>query len=130
METSNALVIAEVPKFNCRIPLEDFHKGKSWVHRYKQADVPTIGANTMANQPASLVQYRDDLKPYTTKMIDLAGGSHITTLCDRGLCCDFHLETTYDESLASKPNVNQYKYVYILILIMAPEKNEWNMAKV
>ncbi|XP_001603861.2 vanin-like protein 2 [Nasonia vitripennis] len=108
-QTSNALLVAEIPKLNRRQRIEDIHAGKSTIHKFRQAEVPTIsGIPPKANLTT---EFRDNLRPYTSALIQTGeASSHITTLCDRGLCCDFHVETSYDKEVAAKPGAKQYRY--------------------
>lgn len=113
-QTSNALLVAEIPKLNRRQRIEDIHAGKSTVHKFRQAEVPTIsGIPPKANLTPEM---RDDLRPYTSALIQTGeASSHITTLCDRGLCCDFHVETSYDKEVAKKPRAKQYRWVFLIL---------------
>ncbi|CAB0027937.1 unnamed protein product [Trichogramma brassicae] len=97
--TSNALSVVEVPKLDGPYPLlgrELF----SYEHVYKQAEVSTITELYLPNRTSMVAEpFRDYLDVYTTKLLEPEGTSHITTLCDRGLCCDFHLELSYNKSI-------------------------------
>lgn len=83
--------------------------GKQAVHVFKQAEVPTVSGHTPRPINADARFDREDLRAYTTVSIDPTQGSHITSLCDRGLCCDFHLEISYNKDLAEKSDAKLYK---------------------
>ncbi|XP_058803488.1 vanin-like protein 3 [Phymastichus coffea] len=108
-ETSNALVVAKISKLNRQKRIEDVRAGRSFVHVFKQAEIPTVSGVPL-HAPPYPPYFHDDLRPYTTQLLDPTQGSHITTLCDNELCCDFHVETNYDKKAADTPNTQQYKY--------------------
>ncbi|XP_014238419.1 vanin-like protein 3 [Trichogramma pretiosum] len=111
--TSNALSVVEVPKVDgpYRRPMLG-HELFSYEHVYKQAEVSTITELYLPNHTSMVAEpFRDYLDVYTTKLLEPEGTSHITTLCDRGLCCDFHLELSYNKSvLEANPGAAEYKY--------------------
>lgn len=112
MKTSNALVIGEVQKHHRREnPVENTKK--STVHVFSHAEVPTIsGIPPRVNLSRN---FKDGLLPYASELLDVKKSSvHVTTLCDRDLCCDFHIETNYDVEKAGKPGANQYRYNFVL----------------
>ncbi|XP_014205123.1 vanin-like protein 2 [Copidosoma floridanum] len=104
---SNALVVAEIPKLSgtrAGIP----RQGRSSLHVFKQAEVPTISSSSAAVPKSEQNHTHEDLAAYTSLPVDPKQSPHIVTLCDNGLCCEFHVETKFDEDLAKKQDGSVY----------------------
>ncbi|KAJ8687583.1 hypothetical protein QAD02_023377 [Eretmocerus hayati] len=112
--TSNALIVAEIPKLNSRRrrgPVAGLSKlAPPSVHVFKQAEVPTLSGMPRHLQKPNEFGFDEDLSAFTSLLLELGKESHIETLCDRGLCCDFHIEMSYEPKLAETPNTRQHRY--------------------
>ncbi|OXU24427.1 hypothetical protein TSAR_010107 [Trichomalopsis sarcophagae] len=108
MKTSNALVIGEVLKYHHREKQVENLK-KPIVYEFNHAEVPTItGIPPRVNLSQN---FKDGLLLYTSELLDVEKSSvHVTTLCDRDICCDFHVETSFDKKVAAKRDAVHYKY--------------------
>ncbi|OXU24080.1 hypothetical protein TSAR_000857 [Trichomalopsis sarcophagae] len=111
-ETDNALIVAEIPKLDSRRqPLQELRPDKSFVYVFDRTEVPTIlGEPTKIDYNLSGNWY--NLQLATSQLLQPDQKSrHVSTICDRGLCCDFHVETSYDKELVAKSPVSkQYRY--------------------
>lgn len=113
-ESANVLVVSEIPKIVNGRRQRLVNPTPPKVYSFSQAEVPTTW------DTAEKFMYKDDFSVYTTEIVDPKLGSYSKKLCNRGLCCDFKLETDFDESVVQKTEVDYYRYVatfefYILI---------------
>lgn len=68
--------------------------------------IATINGSEPAREQMLLSDY---VLPYTTKMFVPVNGTSNATVCDRGLCCQFLLDTTHNEALVHESNVRYYR---------------------
>lgn len=109
-KTSNALIIAEIPKYRKGQHVLDLKVKEPMVIEFKDDQVPTISGKPSLGK--NFPSFQDDLRPYTTKVLHPREPSVTKTLCNRGLCCDFEVEFTYDRELvAGNPGAKKYRYI-------------------
>lgn len=103
---SNVLVVAEIPKVINRKRTQNANDDRVHVYEFTKDEISTGEEEAFDNVKYYLL--RDNLSPYTTKLIDHRQRVHNETLCDRNFCCDFKVTINYDEKIAQK-NSNYYR---------------------
>lgn len=103
-KSANVLVVAEIPKVIAgqrRLNLK-----KSRVYVFNETEIDTIKT---INDDESYEPLVDDLKVYTTKLIDIRRFDTINeTLCNRGFCCDFKLKLSFEFGNVEDSNSTSY----------------------
>ncbi|XP_063979654.1 vanin-like protein 3 [Diachasmimorpha longicaudata] len=69
--------------------------------------IPTVNGSEAAREQKLLSDY---VLPYTTKMFVPLNGTSNATVCDRGLCCQFIVDSTHNDDLIKEANVRYYRY--------------------
>lgn len=111
-EDTNALLITEIPKYNKRDRFDDYNlKRKAKLIVFSKDEVPTIyesPINQLKRENNYTIQY--DFRTFTTKLIrNNVTGPQLDEVCNNGMCCNFHVETTYDKAVASRSNSSHFK---------------------
>lgn len=91
---ANALLVARVPRIVDGRRESTDGNGTTTIYNFSSAEINTKhGPETVPQQNL----LRDDVTAFTTAVLNDTT-SNVTTLCDRGLCCDFFVNVTRDSS--------------------------------
>ncbi|XP_058806700.1 vanin-like protein 1 [Phymastichus coffea] len=101
---SNVLIVTEIPKVinGQRQPLSNLTRPKAYA--FSQSEVPTVWDNVKD------FMYKDDFRTYTTELVDPKQLLHERKLCNRGLCCDFKIDVSFNDNLAKQSGKDYYRY--------------------
>lgn len=100
---ANVLIVTEIPKIINGQRQRLINPMKPVIYEFSQSQVPTMWDD------AKDFMYKDDFRTYTTEIVDPKQCSRKTNLCNRGLCCEFKIDVSFDEKITNTSGTDYYR---------------------